>query len=420
MTKDGGSGGSGDGSAKGGMDAGIVRVIVCDGNAGTSEKLCALLDAMPGVRLVERLVGVTELVASIQRLSADLVLASLDTSADEVLSAVGRAHRDFPSTTFFAITSKVDATIILTAVRSGFNDVVRLPDESARLTDAINQLRHKRAGEGAGGQIVTVLGSSGGVGCTTLAVNLAVELAEKCGQEVALVDLDFMFGHVAMLLDLEIQHSLADLCGEGKTLDEKVVHKAVMKHKSNVHVIPRPREFEETEHLTAERCVPLLSLLRRMYAYVVLDGPARSDPSALSVLTMADWNVLVVQPLVTSARNAKRILQAMGRMNFNLETVQVVCNRAGGGLSHLNIQRLEKSLGHKIVAAIPDDWSSVSASINLGEPLSMNAPKSKARDAIRELVDIIRGGAGATAGAAGGGGLIGRLFGKGRGGEAEG
>ena len=118
--------------------------------------------------------------------------------------------------------------------------------------DALGGMRRRSGAEGAIGQVVSVLGSAGGVGCTTLAVNLATELADKCGREVALVDLDFQFGHVAMMLDLDIEYSLADLCGESITLDERLLQKAVMKHKSGVHVVSRPKEFEDTANLSAE------------------------------------------------------------------------------------------------------------------------------------------------------------------------
>ena len=114
--------------------------------------------------------------------------------------------------------------------------------------------------------------------------------------------------------------------------------------------------------------------------------------------------------MVTSARNAKRILNALQKQGFKGHPLKVICNRAGGGLSHLSTQRLEKSLGTKIELCVPDDWTSVSAAINLGEPLAINAPKSKAREAIRDLADMIRGGGGEEAEK--GSGLLARLFNK--------
>ncbi len=406
-TKGGGTA-SGSGAVGDGMDGGVVRVILFDADSASSGSLRETLENMGGVRLVDCTAEASELSPAIEKSSADLVVANLDPDAEAVMAVVATAARSRQDLAFFAISSRDDVALIKSAMRSGFTEFVQLPVEMDRLTEAINAMRRRAEGEGAIGRVISVLGSAGGVGCTTVAVNLAVELAEKSGREVALVDLNFLFGHVAMLLDLDIQHSIADLCGETTVLDEKVLQKAVTKHKSGVHVIPRPRKFEETEGLTAERCVPLITLLRKMYPYVVLDGPSRSDPTALSVLDLSDWNLLVVQPLVTAARDAKRILSSLETAGFQGEGVRVICNRAGGGLSHLNTQRLEKSLGTKILLCVPDDWTSVSAAINLGEPLATNAPKSKARDAIRELADAIRGAA--AEGDGKGSGLFSRLF----------
>lgn len=391
-------------------------MVVYNADTASADQLRSVLDTIPGMRIVDEITDAGAVVSSIDKFGANLVLANLDPTPDDILRAVSSAAKSHSSTAFFAASARNDAQLILTAMRSGFSEFVRLPDESTRLAEAIETLRSTVLSDGSRGQIISTFGSAGGVGCTTLAVNLAVELADKCKGEVVLVDLDFLFGHVAMMLDVEIQHSLADLCGEGKVLDERVVQKAVMKHKSNVHVIARPREFEDTGELTAESCCQLLHLLQQMYPYVVLDGPGRFDGTGQCILDIADWNLLVVQPLVTAVRNAKRVLQALEKCGFDKENIQVVCNRSGGGGSDLNIQRLEKSLGHKFIACIPDDWKSVSEAINLGEPLLTNAPNSKSREAIRALADTIYGGA---TEADKGEGLFGRLFGRSKGGTGD-
>ncbi len=154
--------------------------------------------------------------------------------------------------------------------------------------------------------------------------------------------------------------------------------------------------------------------MRQVYPYVLVDGPGRFDETGRSILDIADWNLLIVQPLVTSARNARRILQALQRYDFDPGRIEVICNRAGGGLTHLNPEQLEKSLNHKILLSVPDDWMSVSSAINLGEPLATSTPKSKVRLAVQELADIIMGGGQAVQEARGGGGLLSRMFGRGK------
>jgi pilus assembly protein CpaE len=373
------------------MEGGVVRVVLYDASGADGGALRETVENVPGARIVEAVSDGAELESAIERTSADLVIANLDPSPDDVMATVRSAVRAYGELEYYAASSRDDAVLIKSSMRCGFSEFLNLPSETARLAEAIGGLRKRCEGDDALGRVISVLGSAGGVGCTTVAVNLAVELADKCGREVALVDLNFLYGHVAMMLDLEIQHSIADLCGEKTSLDEKVLQKAVTKHKSGLHVVPRPRDFEEAEGMTAEHCLPLIKLLRQMYPYVVLDGPNAADSTGLTILEIADWNFLVVQPLVTAARNAKRILGGLSKYGFKGQPLKVICNRAGGGLSHLNIQRLEKSLGTSIQLCVPDDWTSVSAAINLGEPLLTNAPKSKAREAIRELADTVRG-----------------------------
>ena len=385
----------------------VVRVIVCGVDAAAVDALRTLLDQAEGVRVVGQVSAVGQLAAVLSAQPAELVLANMDPLPEEVLTAVSSVgKRD--DLRFLAVSTQSDPDLILKAVRAGFSEFVRLPGEAARLQQVIDELRQRPAADESLGMLISLIGSAGGVGCTTLAVNLAVELAAKSGREVALVDLDFQFGHVAMMLDMEIQHSVAELCSQDASLNERLVRKAVLKHKTGVHVLARPREFEDADRLTARSCVPLLEILRRMYAYVVVDGPSRSDETGRSILDMADRNLLVVQPLVTSARNAKRILHTLGRYGFDLSTIEVICNRTGG-TSHLNTEQIEKSLGRTLLASIPDDWSSIGSAINLGEPLASAAPKSKARTAIAALADTIHA---ARAGHSAKSGLLGRLFGK--------
>lgn len=373
-----------------------------------------MLDGMSGVQVSDRVASADALPPAIEKQAIDLVLANLDPSASVILSAVAGLAKQHPNIRFFAISAQTDAELILKAMRSGFSEFIRLPDETDRLRRVIDTVRQRPPGAGGAGKLISVVGSAGGVGCTTLAVNLAVELAGQCSRDVALVDLDFQFGHVATMLDLEIQHSIADLCGESKSLDQRLVHKAVQRHRSGVHVLPRPREFEDAGGLTAEDCINLLQVMRQVYPYVVVDGPGRFDETGRCVLDFAEWNLLVVQPLLTSARNARRILQALERYDFDPARIRVICNRAGGGLTHLNLEQLEKSLNHKILISVPDDWMSVSSAINLGEPLATSTPKSKVRAAIGELAGIIIEGGQVPREARGGAGLLGRLFGRGK------
>jgi pilus assembly protein CpaE len=124
-----------------------------------------------------------------------------------------------------------------------------------------------------------------------------------------------------------------------------------------------------------------------MNDYVVTDGPTRFDQNGHSVFALSDVNLLVVQLVVPSVRNALRMLEAMRQFGYNTDHTRLVCNRTGRDSGHLSIQRVSETLGLDVFAIIPDDWTTVSGAINLGEPLQSHGPKSKVRMAIQEIAE---------------------------------
>jgi Flp pilus assembly CpaE family ATPase len=164
----------------------------------------------------------------------------------------------------------------------------------------------------------------------------------------------------------------------------------MVKHASGVQVLARPTNFTQAEQISAAHCSGVLSALQELYEYVVVDGPNRQDFGGKSVLDMADVNLLVVELLVTSIRNTDRILTELVRAGYNLSRIKLICNQVGREAGHLTLEHVEATLNQPMFHTIVDDWKTVSGSINMGEPLSNHAAKSKVRHCIRELAEKIR------------------------------
>jgi pilus assembly protein CpaE len=122
-----------------------------------------------------------------------------------------------------------------------------------------------------------------------------------------------------------------------------------------------------------------------MHDCVVVDGPSRFDPGARAVLDIADEILLVIHLLVPCVRNASRMIDGMRQIGFNLNRVKLICNRFGQVSASLSLDDVRQALNLDVFAVLPDDWASMSGSINLGEPLVTHAPKSKIRLAYSEL-----------------------------------
>ena len=160
-----------------------------------------------------------------------------------------------------------------------------------------------------------------------------------------------------------------------------------------MHVLARPLQLAQAEQITAARCVSVLSALQEIYEYVIVDGPNRFDPTARSILDMSDMSMLVVQLLVFSVRNTHRIMEELSSHGYNMDRIQLVCNREGRDSGYLESHHVSETLNREFYARIPDDWTAVSSAMNVGEPLLTACPKGQARQAIKALAKSIHSGA---------------------------
>jgi pilus assembly protein CpaE len=189
-----------------------------------------------------------------------------------------------------------------------------------------------------------------------------------------------------------------------------MVERAMVKHSTGVHVLARPNQFSQVNHITAAHCASVLSTLQQMYEYVVVDGPNRFDAGGMAVLDLADTNLLVVQLLVPSVRNVHRMLDELRGGGYNLSRFKLVCNRVSRESAYLEVSHVEKTLNMKVEYQIPDDWKTVIGSVNVGVPLLDCAPKSSVRAAFRQMAQSILCPQEAAVENARSGGLLGRIF----------
>ncbi|MBI4717132.1 MAG: hypothetical protein HY763_04950 [Planctomycetes bacterium] len=364
-----------------------VRFIVLNGEEQLATTFRSLLLSLEGVKIVAEVDEPALLAQAVKQFPVDVVLANLDPHPDVILPVIAEVAGAASAPLIFATSASTEGPLILKTMRAGVREFLPKPIDAHALEEAVSKIAVQRAEGTPTGTLVTVTGASGGAGASMLAANLAAELATLATGTVAVVDLDYRFGQVATLLDVEPTYTLADLCHSPEHLETQVIERALVKHSSGLQVLSRPATFAQADTITAANCIGLLSTLLQINEYVVTDGPNRADLNARSVLDLSDVHLLVVQLLVPTVRNASRILDAMREGGYNLERVKLVCNRVGRESVALSVDDIAETLALKPYASIPDDWATVSGAINLGETLAAHSPKSKVRLAIREIAE---------------------------------
>jgi len=399
------------------MSAG-VRVIIFTSSEEYATKLRHDLLGIPGVKIVAEVDDTILLAQASEKYNPDIVVVDLDPLPDEVLPVAGALAMERPDLDVFAVSESTDGQLILSAMRAGIREFLTKPIDIELLAIASEKVASRKSDDTPDGRIITVIGSSGGVGASVVACNLAVELNNIIGGgKVALVDLDYRFGQVATLMDVQPGFTIADLAESAEQLETAVVDQAMTKHDSGVHILARPNHFAQADMITAAHCTGVLQAMQKMYDFIVIDGPSRFDIGSKAILDIADVNILLIQLLVTSVRNVHRIVCGMREVGFNLDRVKILCNRFGNDSGSISPEYVEETLNHKIFHYLPDEWVSVSSAINMGVPLCQEYSKTKICSAIKELAEKLYTPEGAEGSGSAdghkGGGLFSKMFSKG-------
>lgn len=380
-----------------------IRVIVVNADEEAAPELRACLLAIEGVKIVAEIDEPAMLAQALRQFPAEVLLVHLDPNPAGMMDVVAPLiEQRKGQAVVIGMTEDRDAELVVRAMRIGMREFLWKPFPPEQLGEILQRVRKETAAvERRAGRLISVVGTSGGVGATSLVTNLAVELArletwqgQPQGGErprVAVVDLDLRFGQVAMYLDAQPTYTIAQLCETIEPLEPQLIERVMVKHPSGVHVLAHPADMEEAGRITAGQCAGALAGLLEHYDFVVVDGPVRFDQSARAVFDMTDTYILILQLLVPSVRNSDRFLNELRRHGFNLDKLRIVCNRHGREAGYLQPADVEATLGRKVDFFVPDDWKVSSTAVNVGTPLADHAPKSKLRLAYQQIAQVLAG-----------------------------
>jgi pilus assembly protein CpaE len=221
------------------------------------------------------------------------------------------------------------------------------------------------------GRMVAVFASKGGVGRTTLAANLAVAAATDLRQSVALVDANFQFGDVGLLLNLHPTSSatIADVLAELAEGHVDAVDPALIAHSSGVKVLLPPPSPEMAELVTADHMRRILARLRQRHELVVVDCFSQLHDPTLTILDAADIVLTVLTLDLTSIKNTRIFLGVAERLGYSEDKIKVVLNKADSAHG-ITLADVEKSIGRKVDFTIGSDARTVTHALNNGQPFT--------------------------------------------------
>lgn len=299
-----------------------------------------------------------------------------------------------------AYSSRKDAESARRAVLAGARDYVTKPFKSGQpgqsILAALEQLQRRQPREEgqaaqpiASGIVITVYGAKGGIGKTTVAANLATALAQITGGSVALADMDTQFGDVAIMMDIPVERTIVELARRANEVDRELVRDYLVRHWSQVRVLPAPFDPSEWRDVTPDQMGKIIGVLAQTHDFVVVDTPASFNDIVAVALDKANIVLLVTSMDISSIKNTVVVLKLLASSSFPQEKVKLTINHASAA-NTLREEDIKSVLNQDVFWRIPYD-EGVSASVQSGKPVVIAKPGARVSQSILDLAAFLSG-----------------------------
>ncbi|UCH44495.1 MAG: AAA family ATPase [Nitrospiraceae bacterium] len=292
----------------------------------------------------------------------------------------------------FLTSSSTNPAILIEALRAGAKEFFTQPLNREDVMASL--LKFKDQWEGAPvipqktkkGKIINVIGGKGGVGTTTVAVNIAASLNElENVDSVALIDMNLVLGEIPLFMDLETSFNWGEVAKNISRVDSTYLMSVLAKHPSGVFILPSPTDYNGEKFADADTIEQLLEMMMRTFDYIVIDNGQSLNDISRKILELSDTVFLVSIPTLPCLINVKRLLKTFLRLGFHQqERVKIIMNRSHRK-SMISIKEAEEGIGKKISWLIPNDYNSAMSAINKGKVLTEIAKKAEITKTIQKI-----------------------------------
>jgi pilus assembly protein CpaE len=352
--------------------------ILTGGAAPTEGIFQAVEEFKPDIILLDYLYDTDNLYTMVDQLTAQntgnyaivvIMPAEEVHNSNSVILAGARAFMIFPF-------SEIDLVSTLRRVREllARAPVPAAPSPTHLTSEPIVDSKH----------MFVVYSPKGGVGCTSVATNIAIALQREVREKVLLVDGKHQFGHVSVQLNLRTINSIADLIAYAGTLDKGLIKQVVTPYSGELEVLPSPTILSEGQGIRPDDLYKVILGLQDVYAHIVVDGGSYLGDNVVTYMDAASRIILLITPDLAAVRDARQFLEISQSLSYPPDKILLVLNHAGRK-HQIVTEDIEQVLQTKIFASIPSDHNAMLQSINEGVPIMNKKSNHSISKAIRKL-----------------------------------
>ena len=368
----------------------VVRMALVDPQDNTRSALKSLMLGIDTVWLEAECSRYDFFFDVVMQTRPDMALVALDSDVNKGLALVARITQELPDCNVLVISSSTEGSLILQAMRNGAKEFLSVPLKLEDVLSALERIRQTQMSRSGEGQVrschvITIAGASGGVGCTSLAVNLGCILARNEENSVVVIDLDFALGDSDVWLDIIPDYTIQDVAENITRLDYSLLKRSLTRHDCGVFLLPRPVQLDDNIKITGDQLRRVVALLKTTFTHLVIDTSKSFGPLDMAAIETAETVLLMTQLDLPCLRNVVRLMQYFEHVEGLTEKIKIVVNRVGLEDTQISLSKALETIGREIAWQIPNDFATMVEARNNGVPLMMQAPKSKLTRALEQI-----------------------------------
>ena len=385
-----------------------IRILIVDDIPETRENVRKLLQFESDLDVIGHAASGGEAISMAEEQRPDIILMDINMPDADGIAASQTITERVPGTQVIIMSVQSEADYLRRAMLAGARDFLMKPFSGDELVEAVRNVHRTRpvaaapivpldaaarpgmpgeAGRPASmGKVLVAFSPKGGIGCTTVAVNTAVAVAEA-GYNTLLIDGSLQFGDVGVMLNMKSSASIVDLVERVSDLDHDLVSSVLLTHESGLRVLLAPPRPEMAELVTADAVKTLMITLRTLFDFIVVDTSTSLDDVSLGLLDIADRIILVTHQSLPSLKNVSRFFDLSEVLEYEREKVILVINHASKR-KNITVKDIEDTLKWPATAVIPEDVVAYDAA-DQGRPL-VSAASWQRRPVSQALVRFAR------------------------------
>jgi pilus assembly protein CpaE len=390
-----------------------IRALVVPGMDPVGEWMGDVIKQEPDMVFTGLVRDLTQALEQVDKLTPDVILVDISSGILQRSEIFGRLAAPASSAAIIVVAMLGEVDMVRQAMLHGAQGFLLKPFSEAELLSSIRQAYElvlqrraempkmalaEQAESIRRADVIVVFSPKGGVGCSTVAINLAVALRKITDKSTILLDADLRFGDIDTALNISSASSIGTLVSQLEDMDNQLLERSLITHKSGIRVVVAPPHLDMADAIRPEHMKKLLARLSELdEGYIVVDAWSSLDDCTLTILDNCQHIIVITTPHVTAMRDVHRFLEVLDLLGYQRSQTKLVLNHCYHR-SEVKVKDLERALGFPIVQEIEYAPSQVTASLNRGVPLVQEYRDSPAARSITKLAQYIvdSGPAGAT------------------------